>query len=101
VCRKPGAPPWCEEGYHGFATASNPLGTIFLFGFQANPWASDSGHPYPPSWTHHFHRALGDGDAYLFWRVSEGGQVEPFKASQSAMIDPQQKAIVKIEQMNQ
>ena len=42
--------------------------------------------PHPPAdLTHHFHRAPGDGDAYLFWRVSEGGQVEPFKSSQSAM----------------
>jgi mono/diheme cytochrome c family protein len=44
------------------------------------------GLPHPPAdLTHHFHRAPGDGDAYLFWRISEGGQVEPFKASQSAM----------------
>ena len=44
------------------------------------------GLPHPPAdLTHHFHRAPGDGDAYLFWRVSEGGQVEPFKASQSTM----------------
>jgi Cu/Ag efflux protein CusF len=41
-------------------------------------------HP-PADLTHHFHRAPGDGDAYLFWRVSEGGQVEPFKSGQSAM----------------
>jgi len=39
----------------------------------------------PADLTHHFHRAPGDGDAYLFWRVSEGGEVEPFKSSQSAM----------------
>jgi mono/diheme cytochrome c family protein len=44
------------------------------------------GLPHPPAdLRHHFHRAPGDGDAYLFWRVSEGGQVEPFKSSQSAM----------------
>jgi mono/diheme cytochrome c family protein len=44
------------------------------------------GLPHPPAdLTHHFHRAPGDGDAYLFWRVSEGGQVEPFKSGQSAM----------------
>jgi Cu/Ag efflux protein CusF len=44
------------------------------------------GLPHPPAdLTHHFHRAPGDGDAYLFWRVSEGGQVEPFKSSLSAM----------------
>jgi Cu/Ag efflux protein CusF len=39
----------------------------------------------PADLTHHFHRASGDGDAYLFWRVSEGGQVEPFKSMQSMM----------------
>jgi mono/diheme cytochrome c family protein len=39
----------------------------------------------PADLTHHFHRAPGDGDAYLFWRVSEGGQVEPFKSMQSMM----------------
>jgi mono/diheme cytochrome c family protein len=44
------------------------------------------GLPHPPAdLSHHFHRAPGDGDAYLFWRVSEGGQVEPFKSSQSVM----------------
>src|SRR5574341_634667 len=31
--------------------------------------------PHPPAdLTHHFHRAPGDGDAYLFWRVSEIGR---------------------------
>ena len=51
------------------------------------------GLPHPPAdLTHHFHRAPGDGDAYLFWRVSEGGQVEPFKSSQSVM--PAFKAIL-------
>jgi mono/diheme cytochrome c family protein len=39
----------------------------------------------PADLTHHFHRAPGDGDAYLFWRVSEGGQVEPFHSMQSVM----------------
>jgi mono/diheme cytochrome c family protein len=39
----------------------------------------------PADLTHHFHRAPGDGDAYLFWRVSEGGQVEPFRSMQSMM----------------
>jgi mono/diheme cytochrome c family protein len=39
----------------------------------------------PADLTHHFHRAPGDGDAYLFWRVSEGGQVEPFRSMQSVM----------------
>lgn len=45
-----------------------------------------SGLPHAPAdLTHHFHRAPGDGDAYLFWRVSEGGQVEPFRSMQSTM----------------
>jgi hypothetical protein len=40
-----------------------------------------AGLPHAPAdLTHHFHRAPGDGDAYLFWRVSEGGQVEPFRS---------------------
>jgi mono/diheme cytochrome c family protein len=39
----------------------------------------------PADLTHHFHRSPGDGDAYLFWRVSEGGQVEPFYSMQSVM----------------
>lgn len=39
----------------------------------------------PADLTNHFHRAPGDGDAYLFWRVSEGGQVEPFKSMKSTM----------------
>jgi mono/diheme cytochrome c family protein len=39
----------------------------------------------PADHTLHFYRASGDGDAYLFWRVSEGGQVEPFKSMQSVM----------------
>jgi mono/diheme cytochrome c family protein len=45
-----------------------------------------TGLPHAPAdLTHHFHRAPGDGDAYLFWRVSEGGQVEPFHSMQSTM----------------
>ena len=39
----------------------------------------------PADLTNHFHNAPGDGDAYLFWRVSEGGLVEPFKPMNSAM----------------
>ncbi len=39
----------------------------------------------PADLTNHFHMKPGDGDAYLFWRVSEGGLVEPFKSMQSAM----------------
>ena len=53
-------------------------------GKGTGPSAKGLQHP-PADLTHHFHRAPGDGDAYLFWRVSEGGQVEPFKSSQSAM----------------
>ena len=53
-------------------------------GKGAGPGAKSLTHP-PADLTHHFHRAPGDGDAYLFWRVSEGGQVEPFKSAQSAM----------------
>ena len=34
---------------------------------------------------HHFHLHPGDGDAYLFWRVSQGGTVEPFKSAGSLM----------------
>ncbi len=39
----------------------------------------------PADLTNHYHRAPGDGDTYLFWRVSEGGQVEPFRSMQSTM----------------
>ena len=39
----------------------------------------------PADLTHHFHRHPGDGDAYLFWRVSQGGTVEPFKSAGSLM----------------
>ncbi len=39
----------------------------------------------PADLNNHFHMKPGDGDAYLFWRVSEGGTVEPFKSMQSAM----------------
>jgi mono/diheme cytochrome c family protein len=53
-------------------------------GKGTGPAAKGLQHP-PADLTHHFHRAPGDGDAYLFWRVSEGGQVEPFKSMQSAM----------------
>ena len=42
--------------------------------------------PHPPAdLTHHFHAHPGDGDAYLFWRISEGGTVEPFKSAGSLM----------------
>lgn len=48
------------------------------------PGATGLSHP-PADLTHHFHRAPSDGNAYLFWRVSKGGQVEPFKLMQSTM----------------
>ena len=35
----------------------------------------------PADLMHHFHLHPGDGDAYLFWRVSQGGTVEPFKSA--------------------
>ena len=42
--------------------------------------------PHPPAdLNHHFHTHPGHGDAYLFWRVSEGGAVEPFKSAGSLM----------------
>ena len=39
----------------------------------------------PADLNNHFHMKPGDGDAYLFWRVSEGGMVEPFKSMKSTM----------------
>ena len=39
----------------------------------------------PADLTYHFHMQPGDGDAYLFWRISEGGTVEPFKSMKSTM----------------
>ncbi|RMG34928.1 MAG: hypothetical protein D6720_08255 [Gammaproteobacteria bacterium] len=39
----------------------------------------------PADLTSHFHTAPGVGDGYLFWRISEGGTVAPFKGMQSAM----------------
>lgn len=39
----------------------------------------------PADLTNHFHAQPGTGDAYLFWRVSEGGTVEPFRSQGSAM----------------
>ena len=42
--------------------------------------------PHPPAdLNHRFRPHPGDGDAYLFWRVSEGGAVEPFKSAGSLM----------------
>lgn len=53
-------------------------------GKGTGPVAKALAHP-PADLSNHFHRKPGDGDAYLFWRVSEGGVVEPFKSTQSAM----------------
>lgn len=39
----------------------------------------------PADLTNNFHTSPGNGDAYLFWRVSEGGTAEPFKSQGSAM----------------
>ncbi len=54
-------------------------------GRGTGPLAASLAHP-PADLTSHFHKSPGDGDAYLFWRVSEGGVVEPFKSMGSAMI---------------
>jgi mono/diheme cytochrome c family protein len=53
-------------------------------GTGPGPAAASLSHP-PADLTKHFLYEPGDGDAYLFWRVSEGGTVEPFKSMQSAM----------------
>lgn len=39
----------------------------------------------PADLTNHFHQGGGIGDAYLYWRVSEGGMVAPFISMKSAM----------------
>ncbi len=53
-------------------------------GKGTGPGAKGLEHP-PADLSNHFHNQPGDGDAYLFWRVSEGGVVEPFKSMKSAM----------------
>ncbi len=53
-------------------------------GKGTGPVAKSLEHP-PADLTNHFHKKAGDGDAYLFWRVSEGGVVAPFKAMKSGM----------------
>lgn len=53
-------------------------------GEGSGPLAKNLPHP-PADLTNHFHNKPGDGDGYLFWRISEGGLVEPFKSMQSAM----------------
>jgi len=53
-------------------------------GKGTGPAAAALEHP-PANLTNNFHRLGGDGDAYLFWRVTEGGTAEPFKSMKSAM----------------
>jgi mono/diheme cytochrome c family protein len=53
-------------------------------GKGTGPAAAGLEHP-PADLTNHFHSAPGNGDGYLFWRVSEGGVVEPFRSQKSAM----------------
>ena len=55
-----------------------------LNGRGTGPLAVTLKHP-PADLTNHFHQAPGKGDAYLFWRISEGGFVEPFKSMGSVM----------------
>jgi mono/diheme cytochrome c family protein len=53
-------------------------------GKGTGPVAASLRHP-PADLTSHFHTAPGNGDGYLFWRISEGGMVEPFRSQKSAM----------------
>lgn len=53
-------------------------------GQGAGPIAAALSHP-PANLTNNFHTEPGNGDGYLFWRVSEGGLVEPFRSQDSAM----------------
>lgn len=53
-------------------------------GRGTGPIAQALTHP-PADLNNNFHTAPGNGDAYLFWRVSEGGTVEPFKSQGSEM----------------
>lgn len=53
-------------------------------GKGTGPAAAALEHP-PADLTNHFHTAPGQGDGYLFWRVTEGGVVEPFRSQKSAM----------------
>ncbi len=39
----------------------------------------------PADLTNNFHTAPGKGDGYLFWRVTEGARVEPFRSQDSSM----------------
>lgn len=53
-------------------------------GRGTGPQAKSLEHP-PADLTNHFHETSGKGDQYLFWRISEGGTVEPFVSMKSAM----------------
>ncbi len=53
-------------------------------GHGDGPVAAGLSHP-PADLTHHFHTRPGQGDDYLFWRISEGGTAEPFRSQASAM----------------
>ncbi len=39
----------------------------------------------PANLTRHLHSRYDDNDGYLFWRLSKGGTVEPFRSQNSAM----------------
>lgn len=64
-------------------------------GQGTGPIAASLRHP-PADLTNNFHTEPGDGDGYLFWRVSEGGLVEPFRSQDSAM--PAFKDVLSVEQ---
>jgi len=64
-------------------------------GQGAGPVSASLRHP-PADLTNNFHTEPGNGDAYLFWRVSEGGIVEPFRSQGSAM--PAFKNILSVEE---
>mgnify|MGYP003625889592 FL=1 len=53
-------------------------------GRGTGPLAKSLEHP-PADLTNNFHLEQGKGDQYLFWRISEGGAVEPFASMKSAM----------------
>ena len=55
-----------------------------LDGQGNGPVAASLAHK-PADLTHHFLMGPGKGDAYLYWRITEGGTVEPFKSQQSLM----------------
>lgn len=53
-------------------------------GRGTGPMSASLKHP-PADLNNNFHSAPGEGDAYLFWRVSEGGLAEPFRSQGSAV----------------